>query len=357
MPKKTPGPDTAALARFEAQFAKKHATTMVVDPEEAKARTIYSTGSLALDYALGCGGFVGGRIAELWGPEQTGKSTSLMIAAGIAQKKHPDRLVGWIDVEGTFDYDWARAHGMDTTPNRLKVYRPGNAEDVADVSKDLGNSDLFSFVVLDSVGAMISQKEIDKDADDATVAVVAKVVTRMVRIATAQGMGSQQVLAIINQVRANLAYGGDLTRTGGFALSHVTTHRLKYRRTATKPFLLGSKATGDEEQVGQEVAVLVEKNKIAPPKRTAVIRFFNQTTEKYGPVGIDQAFDTYTTGKTAGAFGRRGSWFDLPDGSEHNGEEAVLTYLRANPAAIDPIREKVLATRAHEVITDELEEG
>jgi hypothetical protein len=208
---------------------------------------------------------------------------------------------------------------------------------------------------------MISQKEIDKDADEVTMALVAKIVTRMVKIACNQAAGNGMVLAIINQVRANLAYGGDITRTGGFALSHVTTHRLKLRRASgtDSVFMIGSKADRTEVQVGQKIVVLVEKNKVAPPKRSVEITLFNQPTEKYGPIGIDRPYDAFSTGKTAGIFGRRGSWYDLPDGTEHNGEAAVLTYLRGpeGPKAIEAIREKVLATREHEVITDPMKEG
>lgn len=361
MTRTNPGPDAKALAKFEADFAKRHEATRELDADVSRNRTLYSTGSLALDYALGVGGYIGGRIVELWGPEQVGKSTLLLIAAGIAQRQHPDKLVGWIDVEATFDYDWAEAHGVDTSKNRLKVYQPENAEDVADISKDLGKSNLFSFVVLDSVGAMISQKEIDKDAEEATMALVAKIVTRMVKIACKQSAENGMVLAIINQVRANLAYGGDITRTGGFALSHVTTHRLKLRRASgtDSVYMIGSKTDRTEVQVGQKIVVLVEKNKVAPPKRTAEITLFNQPTEKYGPIGVDRAYDAFSTGKTAGVFGRRGSWYDLPDGTEHNGEAAVLTYLRGpdGEKAIEAIREKVLATRAHEVITDPMKEG
>lgn len=361
MTKTNLGPEAKALAKFEADFAKRHEDTREIDGESARNRTLYSTGALALDYALGVGGYIGGRIVELWGPEQVGKSTLLMIAAGIAQRQHPTKLIGWIDVEATFDYDWAEAHGLDTSRNRLKVYQPKNAEDVADISKDLGASNLFSFVVLDSVGAMISQKEIDKNAEDATMALVAKVVTRMVKIACNQAAGNGMVLAIINQVRANLAYGGDITRTGGFALSHVTTHRLKLRRAsgAESVFTTGSKSDMSEVQVGQKIVVLVEKNKVAPPRRSAEITLFNQSTEKYGPIGIDRAYDAFSTGKTAGVFGRRGSWYDFPDGTEHNGEAAALTYLRGpdGTKAIEAIREKVLATRVHEVITDPMKEG
>lgn len=354
MATKTKAARDLALERFLGEFEKRHAGSLLTTDSSVD---VVPTGSLALDYALGCGGFVKGRVIELWGQEQTCKSTLLTIVGGNYQRAHPDKLVGWIDVEATFDSAWAQRHGLDVDRRKLVLERPPNAEDVANAVKDMIVSDHVGFVVLDSVGAMIPQAEIDKDAGDATVGLVAKTVTRMVKIAAAEASRRQVILAIVNQVRANLSYGGDLTRSGGHALTHVSTHRLRHKRTSTKPFLVGSKTDGSEEQVGQEIAIYVEKNKMAPPKRTALVTFFNQDTEKYGPIGIDAAVDVFRTGRMCGVFGRRGSWYDLPDGTEHNGEDAVVHYLRVRPEAREIIRQKVLDTRAHEIILDPIKEG
>jgi recombination protein RecA len=345
---KTSGPPIAALKKFEEAFAKSFGPGAIVRATEAPQKIVHSTGSIAIDYALGIGGWVGGRLIELWGPEQTGKTTTCLISIANAQRRNPDRMCGFIDVEGTFDANWAEAHGVDTA--RLWLAVPTNAEDSADMLKVMVDTGLMDIIVFDSIGNMVSKIEKEKDAEEATVAIVAKITTRMVKIAS-----SELPKHDINQVRANLKYGGDLARSGGFSLTHVTTHRLKFRRTATKPYFLG---TGDSlEQVGQEIAILVEKNKVGAPRRTAIVTFFNQETDQYGPVGFDKAFDAFTMGNQTGIFGRRGSWYDLPDGSEHNGKDSVLTYLRANPQAIEPIREKVLATIAHEIITNPMKEG
>jgi recombination protein RecA len=345
-------PTKAALKAFRERFDKKFDTTTVRDlsgppPEFA------STGSLALDYVMG-GGFVKGRVSELWGPEQTGKSTLLTIAAARYQLDNPDKMVGWVDVEKTFDLSWGSAHGLKLDDDKFLLVQPGNAEEVADLVKELIMSDMFGFIVLDSVGAMIPQVEIEKDADEATMALVAKTVTRMVKIAAAEAAKRGVILAIINQVRANLGYGGDITRTGGFALSHVTTHRLKFRR-ADAPIVMGSK--GGEVQVGQKIAIKIEKNKIAPPGRTAELTMFNQPTEKYGPTGLDVAYDVFATARTAKVFVQRGSWYDLPDTTSHNGEAAVLKHLRENPEVVESIRKLTLATRADEVVSDPIKEG
>lgn len=345
-------PTKAALKAFRDRFEKNFDSATIRDlagppPEFA------STGSLALDYAMG-GGFVKGRVAELWGPEQTGKSTLLTIAAARFQHDNPDKLVGWVDVEKTFDLDWGRAHGLSLRDDKFLLVQPGNAEEVADLVKELILSDMFGFIVLDSIGAMIPQAEIEKDADEATMALVAKIVTRMTKIAAAEAAPRGVILAIINQVRANLGYGGDITRTGGFALSHVTTHRLKFRR-AEAPIVMGTDP--NKVQVGQKIAVKVEKNKIAPPGRTAELTMFNQATDRYGPVGLDVASDVFATARTANVFGRRGSWYDLPDTTSHNGEPAVIKHLRENPEVVETIRKLTLATRADEVVVDPIKEG
>lgn len=351
-------PSKAALAKFLTTMEKGDVSIrdLTAGPPE-----VISTGSLALDYALGCGGWVKGRIAELWGREQTGKSTMLTVSAAEFQRQVPDKLAAWIDVEGTFDLGWARAHGLDLSPDRFLLIQPGNAEEVANLTKDLinakdGGESMFGFITLDSVGAMITQTEKDKDAEDVTMAANAKVVTRMVKIASADMGRTGAILGIINQVRANLAYGADLTRTGGHCLSHVTTHRVQFKRTGTKPYMIGGK--DQMEQVGQEIAMLVEKNKVAPPKRTAVATFWNQATEKYGPIGLDVARDVFNTARNIpGVFERKGAWFHLPDGTKHNGEDPTIDHLRGNADARDLIRKAVLATRTHEVITDSIKEG
>lgn len=356
MPGKSISNQLSSLDKFLAKFETQHAKSNIMDPSGPPPTPI-STGCLTLDYALGVGGLVPGRLTEFWGREQTGKSTMYTIAAAAYQKAVPDKMVGWIDAEATFDLEYARSLGLDLDPTRLLIVQPGNAEEVADIIKDLIISDMVGFAILDSIGAMIPQAEIEKDADEATMALVAKIVTRMTKIAAAELRPRGAMVGVINQVRANLAYGADITRTGGFALQHVTTHRVKFSRTPEKPIMQGSRADGTEEQVGIEIAMKVEKNKVAPPGRTAKAWLFNQFTEQYGPPGIDRVADAWGVGRVSGVIERAGSIYTLPDGTKHKGEDATKEYLRATPSAIEAIREKAIATRAHEVITNPLKEG
>lgn len=354
------GPPAAALKKFRESFAKSFGEDTLKTYGPDYRYDVIPTGSIALDYALGCGGWIKGRIAELWGPEQLGKSTELMISMAEAQRADPDKMQSWIDVEKTWDPRWAELHGVDL--ERVLIAQPDNAEDVADIAKEMTMSGLINMLTLDSVGAMIARAEKEKDASEATVALVAKIVTRMTKLMAAEAPKFGVAVAIINQVRANISATGpraaQTTRTGGFALGHVTTHRCKFGR-GKETYTIGTKTdTRDTRvQVGQQIAVLIEKNKVAPPKRTAYLTFFNSATEKYGPVGIDKAFDAFSMGIQTGVIGQGGSVYTMPNGDKLKGKDEALVALRNDIGLRDLVREKVLATVAGEVVEHPLEEG
>jgi recombination protein RecA len=355
MPKN--GPPAAALKKFEESFAKIFGDAVPLKRDFKY--DVIPTGSVELDVALGVGGYIKGRLVEIWGPEGTAKTTSAMIAVAQAQKTDPDKLQGWIDMEQTYDPAWARAHGVDTS--KVLVAQPNSAEDVADIAKTLLDSGLINMLVVDSVGGMVGKAEFEKDADEATVALIAKIVTRMVKIAAVIARQQEVAVLIINQVRANISGNGRgpaTTRGGGFALGHVTTHRIKARKTATPPYTVGTAAKGNVEQVGQEIAFVVEKNKVAPPGRTATLTMFNQRTAQYGEVGIDRAFEAFGFAKRLNLFEAvSGAHYTLADGTKHLGKDPTIAHLRTRPDLVDGIRVKALAAIAHEVVQDESEEG
>jgi recombination protein RecA len=350
----------AALAKFKAGFAKSFGEDTLKTYGTDYKYDVIPTGSIALDYALGCGGWIKGRISELWGPEQLGKSTELMISMAEAQRIDPDSMQAWIDAEKTWDPHWAELHGVDL--ERVLIAQPDNAEDVADIAKEMVTSGLINMLTLDSVGAMIARAEKEKDASEATVALVAKIVTRMTKLMAAEAPKYGVAVAIINQARANISGNGPraaaLTRTGGFALSHVTTHRCKFGR-GKETYTIGTRTDtrNTQVQVGQQVAITVEKNKVAPPKRTALLTFFNTATPQYGPVGIDKAFDAYSMGLQTGVIAQAGAYYTLPNGDKVKSKETLLETLRANQEARDLVRERVLATVAGEVVDTPMEEG
>lgn len=332
------------LTRFEKSYGKDTLVKASVDAD--KPYDVISTGSLDVDDASGVGGYVRGRLVEIWGNDAVGKSTLAMMGVAEAQKAHPTLRTAWIDMERVFDKPWARAHGINLDNNYL--FRPDSAEDVADAMKDMVRSGLFSMVVLDSIGAMIPEAEKEKDADQAVMAAQAKIVTRMVKIAAVEADKTQTVVLLLNQVRANLAYGADTTTGGGFALKHCTTHKLKLSRTGTMPFKVG------EDTVGHEIKIMFERNKVAPPHKVATMVLYNQASEKYGPVGIDLVDEAATVGMRRGVIAQSGAWYTLPTGERVQGRESVVKALRDDPAVVSMVRERVLALNAGEIVLHDL---
>jgi recombination protein RecA len=341
--------DKRALATFQERFAKSFGEGRLRRASELEPYQVISTGSLDLDYKMGVGGYVEGRLTEIWGPDALGKTTLALLGIVEAQKKHPDKETGFIDMEQTLDLGLAKGLGVDT--DRLMVYSPESAEEVADAMKRMLSSGLFSMIVLDSIGAMIPEVEKEKDADEATMAVQAKIVTRMVKIAAVEAAKCGAVVILINQVRANLSYGADTTTGGGFALKHVTTHKLKLKRTGTQAYSITR--GGEKIIVGHELAIEVERNKVAPPKRVATVSLYNQSSDQFGPRGIDRADEAATLGvkREVGEIEQGGAWYTIKrTGERCNGRPALVAALRAAPEVVEAIREAAVASLAAEVV-------
>lgn len=342
----------AAMAKFEASFSKRYGEATLQRSSEVNPYEVIPTGSMILDHRLTVGGYVEGRIIEIWGPPGVGKSTLSLMGLREAQRKHKDRNVAVIDMERKFDRAWAVAHGVDL--ERLHVYSPRSAEDVADALKDFCQSGLFSMVVLDSVGAMIPEAEKEKDAGESAMGKYAGIVTRMIKIAAVEAAESETTVILINQVRANLGYGADTTTGGGWALKHGTTMKLKLRRTATPPFK--AKIGKEEMQVGHQIAFKVERNGVGPANREGQFNLFVVASKKYGPVGIDSADEAVTLGIETNAIEQAGAWYTLPGGERLQGKEAVVDRLRNDLDLLDAIRTASLATVSGEIVEEEADD-
>lgn len=352
------GPSARALASFEKDFAKSFGEGRLITPIEEGYRVV-STGSLTLDMAMGCGGYIVGKITELWGPESIGKTTFAMTGAGNFQRAIPERLVGWIDMERAWDARWAAQHGMNL--RKTRVVKPDSSEQAADMAKKMVRSGLYSFIVLDSIGGMITEEEIDKDSDQASMGTGSKVITRMVHQQAVFCDNLQTTMLLINQVRANFnPRGADTKSAGPFALGHVSTHKIKGRRTGTAPYIIGSGE--NEETVGFEIAMTVERNRVAPPRRTATFALFNQDTDKYGPLGVDQASEALTMGVRLGVIDNSTQgYYLLPDTEKKiNGKPKALAVLRSEPEMLERVRTLMLeriADQVHEEADEGSEDG
>lgn len=352
MPSSKKAPTIAtSLDAFEKNFAKSYGENSLRRASALDGYEVISTGSVALDFATGVGGLVRGRLHEYWGPDGMGKSTLALLAVAEAQKAVPDRVVGWIDMEHSFDKPWAISHGVDV--DTLRVYQPDSAEQVADALKDMIRSGFFSLIVLDSIGAMIPEVMKEKDADEATVGIQAKIVTRMVQIAAPEADKSKTCVLFINQVRANIGGGpmaGDMA-TGGKALRHSTTMKFRFRGSDVTP--KKAKVGSEDRVVSKTVNVKLDRNRVAPPDRVAQITLFNQPS-KWGPIGIDRADEATTIGIDLGIIEANGAWYTLPTtGEKLNGRDKVMEALREDPSIIEHIRTTALASVAHLVHDEE----
>lgn len=339
---KNGGPQAAAMARFAQRFGKQLGDEHFVHGLDVSydLPTI-STGSLLLDYRLNTGGFPVGRSIELWGNPGTCKTTTLLLAMAAAQRMFPDRYVAFVDVEGSFDRRWAEAHGIRMDQLKL-VKRLKYAEEWCDAVFEITTSDLFSMVGMDSIGALIPKEEFTKKADEPTVGTKAKLVTRLVHQVSAHIRETDMCAVYVNQVRAVVGPMGGSTTGGGFGLKHVSSIQAMHRDGAPKTI----RVEGHDVPVGKEVAIKAEKNKLGPPKMVARPIFYQQATEKFGPVGIDQAAEAFQLGKLLGLFERQGNFYILPSGAKYLGEEQTTTYLRETPEEVSEVRRLALESVA-----------
>lgn len=339
-----------SLKTLREQMTKTYGNGQVSRRDEVKAYDVISTGSLALDLATRVGGWVRGRTHEIVGVEGVGKTTVTITSMAEAQKKYPGLAAGYIDMEQTFDWDWAETNGLDTSDERFLHVFPDDTEDVSDMLRRMTQTGLFSIIVVDSIGGMESKQAFEKQAEDAVMGRNAQAITRMVKHVATLARQHNVAIIFVNQYRANLSGMGADISAGPKALKYNTTMKVEMRRTGTPTLKVG---TGDkEEEVGREVKAKVSRSKVAAQGRSAEFWIINQATDEYGPIGIDQADEAVMIGDTASIFGRRGSWYDLPDGSSHNGKEAVKAYLRLNPDLMQQILSEALAKVSHEVVAE-----
>ncbi len=343
-PTKAVEPSKTALAgitKLRDKLAKDYGTALTRQDTVSTAYEVISTGSLALDYATVVGGLVRGRIHLFWGPEGCLKTTQAIRCMVQAQQECPDLAVAYIDMEQTFDFDWAHYHGLDTREHRFIHLFPENSEDVADMLKDTCQSGAISMAVVDSVGGMVTKKASEKDADESDMGKNAQVVTRMCQIAAVAARKNKVAVIIVSQVRAIISATGGETYAAPKALRHATSMVVKFRKSDKA---IMHKVEGEDIPVGQPFAAKIERSKVAAGGRTAFMTVYNVATDKYGPVGLDLIDEAWTVGTkpSVSAIAQRGAWYDLPDGTKHNGADAAKKYLREHPDVLTEIWNKAI---------------
>lgn len=343
----------AALGRFEERFAKKFGDDTLTRSTEIVPYIVIPTGSLTLDLRTGVGGWVRGRLNELWGVDGLGKSTMCLLAVAEAQRAFPDEMCAWIDMEHSFDPKWAIEHGVNL--DRLYRFTPKDSEDVADALAQFCREGLFSLVIVDSVGGMIPRAEKEKLSEEEVVGKQAKIVTRMVKLNAVEAAQTNTCVILINQVRANIgAYGKDKTTSGGWALKYSTTMKMEIKRTGTPVYKVGT--NNDAIGVGHEVSIRLERNRVGPSQRQALFSIFFVPTEKYGPIGVDKVDEAARLGVSLGIIEQAGAWYTTPDGERVNGLDRVVTHYRNHPELVTDMRLRIIATASGSVVADEFVE-
>jgi recombination protein RecA len=287
------------------------------------------TGSLALDLAIGPGGIPRGRITEIFGLEESGKSTLCLSLAAHAQKAGGNAL--FIDMEHGLDTAWAKMCGVDT--DEMSISQPDAGEVALDIARlSLGHFDL---IVVDSVASLVSKKELSGEIGDAHVALQARMMSQALRMLGPEVRNTGTSLVFTNQMRQKIGvmFGSPWTTSGGNALRYYSALRLNTRRGEILKF--------KDEPVGVRIKVQVKKNKVGVPYKNAefVIRF---------GVGVTHVHDLIEYGKHFGHITKGGAWYTLfPDSGRQvkfNGEQKLVQGLLDQP---DVMRELDLEVRKH----------
>lgn len=316
---------------------------------------VISTGSLTLDLALRVGGWVLGRMHELVGPEGVGKTTLMISTMVEAQKKFPGYAVGYIDMEQTFDYAWAEANGLDTSPERFVHMQPDDSEDVADMLAQMAETQLFRFIAIDSIGAMESREAFEKDAFEKVMGRNAQVITRMVKRCAVLCRRNKVAVVMVNQYRANLSGLGSDISAGPKAMKYSTTTKVEMAYTGEETIKYRIPGDKDDSVIGRMARARVTRNKVAVQGKSAEFYIINYDTPEYGPVGIDRADEAITVGVATEVIRQAGAWYYVPTESNKAGEsrfqgrEKVAQHLRSSPDDLELVRVKAIATMAGDV--------
>ncbi|HEV3342278.1 MAG TPA: recombinase RecA [Pirellulales bacterium] len=313
------------LAQIEKQFGE--GAIMPLGSEHATRIEGISTGSLSLDLALGGQGVPKGRIVEIFGPESSGKTTLALHVVARAQRA--GGIAAFIDAEHALDPSWAKKLGVEL--ETLLVSQPGSGEEAMHITEMLIKSNAVDVIVIDSVAALVPQKELDGEMGDTFVGLQARLMSQAMRKLTGCISKSKTSVIFINQIREKIGvmFGSPETTPGGRALKFYSSCRIDVRR-------IGQLKEG-ETVVGQRVRAKVVKNKVAPPFRVAE---FDMMHSK----GISYEGDVLDLAIANKLIVRSGTWFRYGDLQLGQGRERARAYLEENPALVEELREKVLAS-------------
>ena len=332
----------AALGQIERQFGK-GAVMRMGDGTALPDIEVISTGSLALDVALGIGGLPKGRVVEIYGPESSGKTTLTLQV--VAECQRAGGTAAFVDAEHALDPSYAEKLGVEI--DDLLISQPDTGEQALEITDMLVRSGAVDVVVVDSVAALTPRAEIEGDMGDSHMGLQARLMSQALRKLTGNIKRSNTMVIFINQIRMKIGvmFGSPETTTGGNALKFYSSVRLDIRR-------IGSIKKG-EEILGNETRVKVVKNKMAPPFKKAEFEIL------YGE-GISRLGELIDLGVEHGLVKKAGAWYSYGTDRIGQGKENAKSYLRENPdtaAELDTLlREKLLPNVNKATAVDSSEE-
>ena len=313
----------ATIDKIEKDYGKGTIMKLGDQPEWSDAQVIPS-GSVALDHALGIGGYPRGRIVEIYGPESSGKTTLAIHAIAEAQKL--GGIAAMIDAEHAFDRTYAKNLGVNL--ETLLISQPDNGEQALEIADNLIRSGAVDIVVIDSVAALTPKAEIEGEMGDNKVGLQARLMSQALRKLTANIAKTNTCCIFINQLREKIGimFGNPETTTGGNALKFYASVRIDVRRT--------TQIKDGEEALGNRTRVKVVKNKMAPPFKKAEFDIvFGEGISKAGEL-VDLAVEFNIIQKS-------GSWFSYGGNKLAQGREATKQLLKDNVELAEEVEAKI----------------
>jgi recombination protein RecA len=313
----------AAMDKIEKNYGK--GSIMKMGDNVVEEVAVIPTGSVALNAALGVGGYPRGRVIEIYGPESSGKTTLAIHA--IAQAQKAGGIAAFIDAEHAFDRFYAEKLGVDV--ENLWISQPDSGEQALEIAEQLIRSSAIDIIVIDSVAALTPKAELEGEMGDSKMGLQARLMSQALRKLTAAINKTNTTCVFINQLRDKIGvmFGNPETTTGGNALKFYASVRLDIRRI--------SQIKEGEDVIGNQTRVKVVKNKVAPPFRKAEFDIM------FGE-GISKSGELVDLGAELSIIKKSGSWYSYNEAKLGQGRESAKDCLRDNPELADEIEAKIM---------------